>query len=208
MKMKLALTGICLITFATAAAAQSSIKLFDPVAIGASDSNMIINAQPYGMYRSVQVYLSCPTSGHVTSSISGPNGGDLIVDNTLVVNNTGVCSGNCFSSASNPGAYIGMPVEVAYTGVAPINVGRQVRETGLYTFNLLDFGYTYGSSAVYLNTTCSIFRVDTPVEPVPLGDSVVCHRDSGNRRQQTLRVGAASVSAHLSHGDTLGACSQ
>ena len=208
--MKLILTAFLFAAFSVGAVAQNSIKLFDPVAIGASDPNVLLNSNPYGMFKSAQVYLHCPTSGRVTSSLSGPNGGDLIVDNMLLVNDTNVCAGNCFSSVTNPWGYVGMPVEMSYQGVAPINVSREITGSGLYTFNLLDFGQVYGSSAIYLNTSCSIIPIDTPIDPDPIpGASVICHRNNGNNGgQQTLLVGSAAVSAHLAHGDTLGACGE
>lgn len=208
---------ICLLNFAFATAAQNTIKLFDAVAIGYSDPNVMMNTSPYGMFRSAQVYLSCPSSGRPTSSISGPNGGNMIVDNVLMIGDTNVCSGSCFSSLiAEPGAYIGMPVEMAYVGVAPINVSREIAASGLYTFDLLDFGYTYGSSAIYLNTNCSIIPINTPTEPEPVpvppvtpsGDSVICHRNNGSQGSQTLTVGPSAVAAHLAHGDTAGACQQ
>ena len=208
---------ICVLTFAFAASAQNTIKLFDPVAIGASDSNVLMNTIPYGLFKSAQVYLSCPTSARPVSTISGPNGGNFIVDNVLMIGETNICRGNCFSSLiAEPGASVGMPVEFAYGGVAPINVSREITASGLYTFNLLDFGYTYGSSAIYLTTSCSIIPVNTPTEPEPVpvpippvtpsGDSVICHRNNGNQGSQTLTVGPSAVAAHLAHGDTAGAC--
>lgn len=215
--MKFFLPAILLLAFAAAGSAQSTIKLFDPIAIGVSDYNMIMNSTPWGMYRSVQVYLSCPTSGKLTSTISGPNGGDFIVDNVLMLNDTNVCSGNCFSLTSDPGAHIGMPAETAYQGVRPVNVSRAITGSGLYTFNLIDSGYTYTTSAVYLTTSCSIIPINTPPQqdptptptPAPTGDgSTVCHRDNGNSGPQTLTVGPAAVASHLAHGDTIGACAQ
>jgi hypothetical protein len=39
------------------------------------------------------------------------------------------------------------------------------------------------------------------------GSSVICHIPPGNpENAHTLTVGAAAVSAHLGHGDSLGAC--
>jgi len=77
--MKSILIAILLLAFATAAAAQNSIKLFDPVAVNWSDANVLLNSN--GIFRTAQVYLSCPTSGKLTSTISGPDGGNFIVDN-------------------------------------------------------------------------------------------------------------------------------
>lgn len=214
--MKSIVITILLLTLAAVASAQNSIKLFDAVPVGASDYNVLMNSVPYGVFKSAHVYLSCPSSPKASATLSGPNGGELVVDNFLTLNGTNVCRGNCFSFSANPAVYIGMPVEMAYGGVAPINVGREITGTGLYTFDLLDFGQLYGSSAIYLNTSCSIIPIDTPptdqvptppVTPVP-GGNVICHRNNGNNGSVTLTVGAPAVAPHLAHGDTLGACSQ
>lgn len=208
--MKSIILTILVLTFAVGATAQNRIKLFDPVAIGTSDPNVMMNSSPWGMFKSAQVYLSCPTSGRLTSSISGANGGELIVDNSILLNGEDVCSGNCFGSLiASPEAYVGMPVEMAYRGIAPINVSREIRASGLYTFDLLDFGIVYGSSAIYLNTNCSIYPIDTPpADTPPSSGSVVCHRDNGNSGPLTLNVGPSAVGSHLAHGDILGACGQ
>lgn len=224
MKTKAILFTVCLLVFATMAAAQNTIKLFDPVAISWSDPNVIMNSNPWGMYRTAQVFLTCPN--RPTSSISGPNGSDLIVDNLLMLNDTNICRGNCFSLIANPAYYVGMPVETAYLGVGTINVSRDITTTGLYTFHLIDTGFTYGNTGVYLNTSCWIMPVYVPEEPLPnpgptptpeptpvppaapTGESVICHRNNGSAGSQTLTVGASAVAAHLAHGDTLGACGQ
>ena len=219
MNKKFILLVIFTLSFAAVASAQNRIRLFDPVAISASDYNMIANASPWGAYRSVQVYLSCP-SGRSDSVISGPNDGDFIVDNALTINNEGICDGNCFTLIGDPTAYLGQPVETAYRGMRPVNVSRKITATGLYTFTLLDAGYSYGNTAVYLNTSCSIYPINTPTDPdptptptptpttTPTGDTVICHRDNGNRGSQTLTIGPSAIAAHLAHGDTLGACTQ
>ena len=211
--MKPIFLAILLLAFAAAASAQSTIKLFDPTLITESDPNVIWNSNPWGMYKSVQVYLSCPTSGPITSTISGPNAGPLIVDNSFTINEKGICGGTCFTTTAYPGAYLGMPVETAYAGVGPFNVNREITGTGLYTFALLDFGYSYGNTAVYLTTSCSIIPINTPpadptTTPTPTGGSVVCHRTNGNSGWLTLNVGPSAVAAHLAHGDIAGPCQQ
>jgi len=207
--MKSILIVICLLAIVTGATAQNSVKLFDPTHISVSDPNVIMNSDQWGMFDSAEVYLSCSTSGSPTSSLSGPNGGQLIVDNALLINRSYVRMGNWFSSATNPWASIGMPVETVYGGIGPIGVSHAITGSGLYTFHLVDFSYNYGNSAIYLNTTCSIIPVNTPPNPDPLpSDYVICHRNNGSREYRTLTVGGPAISAHLAHGDTLGVCGQ
>jgi hypothetical protein len=206
--MKSILISILLIAFATAAAAQNKIKLFDPVSINWSDPNVLLNSDPYGMYKSAQVYLSCSSSRQPTATLSGPDGGKLIVDNRLTVNGTNVCPYNCFAGSTNPLAHIGMPVEMGYIGLDPIDISEQITGTGLYTFNLLDFGQLYGSSSVYLSTSCSIIPIYTPREGDTTSTGTVCHRSNGDRGSQTLTVGGGALTAHLAHGDTAGPCEQ
>jgi hypothetical protein len=209
MKKISTLLALCLVVFAASAAAQNRIKLFDPTPISITDDNMLLNAEPFGLYKSVQVYLSCSTTSAPTSSVSGPEGGDLIVDNYLIVNSMNVCGGHCFQLTGDPGSNIGMPVETAYSGLAPVNVSSEITGTGLYTFLLLDYGQVYGNSAIYLNTSCSIIPINTPTEETPTtGGNVVCHRNNGNRGSQTLTLGPGAIDAHLAHGDTLGPCGQ
>lgn len=207
MKTKSILITICLLSFAAVASAQNTIKLFDPVPITVSDDNIWMNSDPYGSVKSVEVYLSCPTTGAPTSSVSGPNGGDFIVDNFLSLNGSYLCNGSCFSSPGDPLGYLGMPAEASYGGVPAVDVSSRITGTGLYTFHLLDFGYTYASSAVYLNTSCSTIPVNTPPES-PTNDGVICHRNNGSKEWKTLTVGLSAVPAHLAHGDTLGPCGQ
>lgn len=215
MQKKLVLIAICFFALAAVASAQNRVKLFDPTPIGASDWNVLASYSPWGAYKSVQVYLSCPTGETPVSSLTGPNGGPFIIDNALVLNTRNVCGGNCFSLMSDPMGSLGGPVEAAYTGVGPLNVSQDISRTGLYTFTVYDIGYTFGTSAVYLNTSCSIIPINTPEEPtttpppppVP-GDTVLCHRNNGSRGQVTLTVGPSAVNAHLAHGDSLGACTQ
>ena len=234
--MKSILITILLLAFAGAGSAQNTVKLFDPTLIAWSDSIVLTNSFPYGMFKTAQVYLSCPASGRMSSTISGPNGGDFIVDNFLMINDSYICSGNCFNATTNPLAYLGMPVEMGYEGVRPISVSRVITESGLYTFNLIDYGEIYGNGAIYLTTSCSITPVNIPPQgpgpgpspsptpttsptpnPTPTpdptsspepGGSTLCHVNSGTNGWQTLTVGSAAVSSHLAHGDYLGACSQ
>ena len=90
---------------------------------------------------------------------------------------------------------LGQPVTNSLNPIAPLTVSSVLTGTGLYTFRLMDYSYTFGNTEVWLNTSCA---------PV----SQICHRNNGSTGQKTLNVGAAAVPAHLAHGDTLGACAQ
>jgi hypothetical protein len=199
MKIRLILLILCLISLSPAVFAQNSIKLFDPVAITSSDASLLLTYDSAISFGTAQVYLSCPVGETPQATLTGPYGGKLVVDNFLTVNGTNVCGGNCFSSAfANPVNYLGESTNSSYMGVDPIDIGNKINGSGLYTFSLMDYGYTLASSEVYLNTSCSI---------VPAA-SQICHRDNGNRREKTLTVGPAALSAHLAHGDTEGPCSE
>ena len=208
MKIKFVLTVILLLTFAAAAAAQNRIKIFDPINISLTDYNAMVNAIPWGSYKSAEVYLSCPIGEAPTSWITGPNGGGFVVDNVLTINGRNACGGFCFSTSGDPSYFVGQPVETAYVPVGPFNVNARIPGTGSYVFHLIDIGYTYGASAVYLNTSCTIIPVNVPQQDEESNNVVLCHRNNGSRGSQTLTVGSGSVDAHLAHGDTLGACAQ
>jgi hypothetical protein len=91
-------------------------------------------------------------------------------------------------------ALLGEPAESAYLPVASQDVSAALQEgVHLYTFRLMDWGYTYASSEIWLTTTCKI-------------KDQVCHFDSGKKTSKTLTLGASAIPAHLRHGDTLGAC--
>ena len=206
MKTKFILTAILLLTVAASAAAQNRIRLFDPMNIALSDYVALANATPWGSYNSAEVYLSCPAGEQATSWLTGPNGGGFAVDNVLVINGRNACGGHCFTTFSDPMAFLGMPVESAYAPVGPFNVGSHITGSGPYKFNLIDIGYTNGATAVYLETSCSIIPVNVPDQG--LENNVICHRNSGGRGSKTITVGGNAVEAHLAHGDTLGPCAE
>jgi hypothetical protein len=86
-------------------------------------------------------------------------------------------------------------MENSYYSIAPVDVSSQIAASGNYVFNVRDISWTFGSTEVYLNTTCSTV-------------SQVCHRDNGRRGSKTLTIGGSAVAAHLGHGDTQGPCEQ
>jgi hypothetical protein len=203
MKVRLILIVFCLMAFSSSAAlAQNSIKLFDSVAITSSDTSTLLSYNSAASFGSAQVYLSCPVGERPQATLSGPYGGQLVVDNFLTVNGTNVCNGqenSCFSSVfTDPINYLGGATNSSYMGVNPIDISSQITGSGLYTFSRMDLGYTLTSSEIYLNTSCSF-------EPVA---SQICHRDNGSKGRKTLTVGPAALSAHLAHGDSAGPCSQ
>ena len=208
MKTKLISILFCIAAITANVTPQNVVKLFNAVPIGATDMNVVANQYPYGSYQSAEVYLSCPTESSPRSSITGPNGGELVTDNYLTVNDQSVCPlGNCFNGTlADPMTLIGSPMEAAYNAVEPLNISSVVAGTGSYTFNLIDYGYTYGNSDIFLNTSCTIIPVYLPVQTAAGAGDQVCHRDNGKRGQRTLTVGASAVAAHVRHGDTAGPC--
>jgi len=197
MKNKLLLVLFCLIVFSPSLYAQNTVKLFDSTAIDMQDPSLLLNFDTAVTFGTKEMYLSCPLNPQ--STLSGAGGGNLIVDNYLTVNGTNVCPGNpwssCFDSTLNdPALYLGEIMEVSYLGIPPIDISNRITTSGTYTFNVKDYGYTYGNNEIYLNTTCSFV-------------SQVCHRDNGRRGGKTLTIGASAVAAHLAHGDTEGPCS-
>jgi hypothetical protein len=222
MKFKLITLMTCLLVFAFSVAAQNSIKLFDAVSIDANAQIPLLYKNSSGVFGSRQVTLSCPTGEAPRSQLTGPGGGWFVVDNIVTINRENACgvAWNCYGSTlADPLAFIGEPVLPYYSGVAPMDVSNLITKSGTYTFELVDFGYTFGSTDVYLNTTCSIGTVsntkDNTDDPSKNnskpGDGEVtqiCHRDFGKPGQKTLSVGPAALAAHLSHGDVAGPCGE
>ena len=198
MKLRLVLLAVSLAVFSQIAAAQNTIKLFDPVAIDVTSKT--------GSFGTKQINLTCPAGGSKYSAITGPNGGPFIVDNYVLINGTTVSASadNMFGGVfAEPMALVGEPMDMAYIGVNPVDVTARINASGSYTFDLYDYGYTYGSTELNLVTDCWI-----TTEPIIVSsDTQICHRNMGKTGQKTLTVGAASLAAHLAHGDTEGPCS-
>ena len=195
MKMNILLTLLCLVVFSPTLFAQNSVKLFDATPI---DQGEYLTFESAVAFKSTEVYLTCPLEAQ--SSISGPGGGTFSVDNFLTVNGTSICPGggenNCFASTLNdPMHWLGEIMEVSYLGIPAVDVSSRITTSGTYTFQVKDYGYTFGNTEIYLNTTCSMV-------------SQVCHRDNGRRVRKTLTIGGSAVAAHLNHGDTEGPCEQ
>jgi hypothetical protein len=197
MKTNLLLVLFCFVIFVPHVLAQNTVKLFDPTVIDLRDPNLALSFETAVAFKTTEIYLSCPLNAQTT--ISGPNNGNLIIDNFLTINGANICpgengQGSCFETTiADPYDYLGEIVEIPYVGIAPVNVSSRITTSGTYTFELKDYGYTFGNNEVYLHTTCSFV-------------SQVCHRDNGRRQQRTLTIGASAVAAHLAHGDTEGPC--
>jgi len=181
----------------TAASGQNTVKLFDAMPISLTSTSVAWNPRTPMIFNSKDVYLSCPIGGPSYTYISGPNSGNLIVDNFFTMNGDNICPDewNCFAGAfANPGQAVGLPMDSAYMGVEPIDVSSRITGSGVYSFVLSDFSYFYGNSDIYLHTSCSL-------------GSYVCHRNNGNAAPKTLAVEGKNLAAHLAHGDTEGPCS-
>lgn len=184
----LVLCGSCL--------AQNTIKLFDATMITPSSTDVAWNPRAPMIFGQKDVYLSCPLGGSPQAYLTGPNNGSLIVDNFFTLNGDNICPDewNCFAGVfASPSSAVGLPMESAYLGVAPINIGDRITGSGTYTFVISDYGFDYGSSDIYLHTSCSF-------------GTYVCHRNNGKSARKTLAVGTEAVRSHLAHGDTEGPC--
>ena len=200
------------------AAADIVRKVFEPVAV-------TVSTPPTGTYTdytsatafgSKQYYISClNTQVAPWAKLSGSNNlndtPNLIVDNYIQVERHDESGGDvenycpnieaagCFSgvdwSTGGPLAHVTEAASAVYLPVAPQEITTVLAADvlRLYTFRLMDWGYTYASSALWLHTNC--FIIDE-----------VCHQDKGKKQYKTLTLDASAISAHLAHGDDIGAC--
>ena len=191
MKPALVITAFFVLTFSVTAIGQNTVRLFEAVSISQSTFE---SAYPF---RTADVYLSCPVDGSAQSFLTGPNGGDLTIDNFITVNDWNVCTAeDCFQYTADPLDYLGMPAESAYAGVAPIDISDLLMGSGIVRFQLIDNGRTFGSGEVYLHTSCAFETTNQ-----------VCHRNNGRSGGVTLTLPASAMPAHLAHGDSSGPCS-
>jgi hypothetical protein len=191
----------CLVLPRTSSA-QNTVKLLDPVNIAQSPFWQVPIDEAVD-YASKQLYLDCHVGAAATILGPYPNFG-LIVDDFIRVqspDNTirNYCADNrCFTlpDGADPLAYAGQPADVIYGPVDPVDVSSAlVPGLGLYTFSLMDYAYSYASSALSLSTTCAI-------------KDKICHYDNGKKAYKTLTLGAAAIPAMLNTHpqDYLGAC--
>ena len=195
--MKLTL-AIFLFLIASTVSAQSTVKLFDAVPITYSDQTVPWAYEYSVSFKTAEVYLNCPASGAAEGRLTGPNGGNLVIDNFMTINGANVCPFNCFSGVfASPFEMLGQPVGTAYLGIAPVDISSRLNGSGVYKFDLMDYGGAMGSNEVYLESNCDLE-----------GATRVCHRNNGrNGGSRTLTIGESAVAAHLAHGDTAGPCS-
>ena len=201
MKTFLLLLALMLAAAVQSSMAQNSIKLFDARSIDVS-----VDTQPRA-FGTKQIDLTCPAGVTAQATLSGPNGGPFIVDNSITINGQWAAGSDGLfgGTIADPMVYVGESMETAYLSIPPLNVSGQIKSSGSYTFELLDWGYTFGSTEVYLNTNCWL----TATASAETTDATqICHRNMGAAGQKTLTVGANAVRAHLAHGDTAGPCSQ
>ena len=155
---------------------QNSMKLFDATSITPTDPTMPWNPRTPIVFASKDVYLSCPMGGTPYAYVTGPNNGNLIVDNFFTLNGENICPDewSCFAGAFvSPDAALGMPMDSAYFGVPPIDIGPRLTSSGVYSFVLSDYSFYYGNSEIYLHTSCTF-------------GTYVCHRNSGTAAPKTL----------------------
>ena len=177
--MKRNIFGMMLVMFfvlaiVPAVFAQNTINLFQPVNLNADDT--ITQPTPF---RTTTVNLSCPTAQ--TGTLSGANGGSLIVDDFFTVNGTNVCpNGSCFSSADSfsfvvaresPGVFA---IDSFFRGVNPIEIQLAA---GINTLSLVNGGGTFGSTEINLTSTCTVIT-DAPVDTDGDGIPNTCDIDS------------------------------
>jgi hypothetical protein len=185
-----------------AASAQQTVKLFDPVNITVSSIiGGLVPVDEAVEFGSKQLYLQCD-AGATASVIGGFTNYGFILDDFIRVQGPSNQIANycvptsCFTLAGDPLAYEGQPASAIYGPVDPVDVSASLAPgLGLYTFSLMDVGYSYAASEISLTTSCAV-------------KDKICHYDSGKKAFKTLTVGAAAIPAHLNThpGDYLGAC--
>lgn len=165
------LAALCLMATASTVYAQNAIELFPPV--NARNSLLGTGVQTPNDFNTVLLNLSCaaPISAVLSSTPDGT--GNLIVDNYLTfgaggATPTNVCAGgsmdpnqpDCFTGywiadvfselGQDPDQY------VATQGVPPINVSSLLSPGPIQaSVTLADTGGYYGSSTIYLVTSCT-----------------------------------------------------
>ena len=211
MKTRLTLMMIFVLAITTGVFAQNTVDLFDPVKITKSPASTVTENFIFG---TKQVFLYCPTGTTPTGSVVGENGGGVITDNQIFLNNQNICpnGGDCFAGTNpnnSPFNNIGGDVEDSYNSVGTIDISSLLT-TGFNTlnFNLVDRQFSdpnqnlYGSGELNLITSCALIQANED------GKYPVCHKPGGStEKQKTLYVGSTNaVADHVGHGDTPGPC--
>ncbi|WAS97423.1 hypothetical protein [Nannocystis punicea] len=83
----------------------------------------------------------------ISSDVSGSGG--VIVDNDIIVNGRRIPKG-FDSTFADPMKRLGQPVEAAYAPIPAVDITGDMRHDRRVYVQLVDFGYTYGSSRLYV----------------------------------------------------------
>ncbi|HEY3706699.1 MAG TPA: hypothetical protein VGL22_16670 [Terracidiphilus sp.] len=182
-----------------ALAAQTSTELYSPVRVRGSLTSAgygtPIDTRAPNIFTTLTLELACPAA-NISAVLSGPlssgnSGGNLLVDNNVLVTVTplggtpglpvNVCSGgassgsayglynqNCFQSSysSQAGNLLGVEPDslVASSGVPPIDIGNLLipGEKQMVKIDLTDEGGYLATSTVFLNSNCTEVGVTGP----------------------------------------------
>lgn len=155
-----------------------SIQIFEATPVSYTYLNPISNfaageANNYGKlwaFAQKEISLTCSDFPLVTLSAPVSEGGSVIVDNIMYVNDTNVCDlgsagpgvvgpagvYNCFRSGTS--AYVGNPIQNTFSGIGVVNISGLIPSgTSTVVFSLKDWGSVYGNTSLILNVEgCTI----------------------------------------------------
>ncbi len=195
--MKKLIAAAFAMSLATFAHAQVETKLFDakpvtctnnPAATPATGCDYSYPSDYSAIYAQTSVALYCWEGASVT--VSGREGGGLVVDNVLNVNDQSVTgfAGWSYPTAWNDPASLGADAYAAYNTIAPVTV-LPVAAYGwnFLQLDLVDEGGVYANTELWLNATnCTLAPKLT-----------LCHKG------KTITISNDAVKAHIDHGDSV-----
>lgn len=174
-KMKRIVIAICLslLVFPACAFAES-MKIFDATNVSQTVLNPLggFTGTDYSKlwtFAQKEVSLTCDGIYEVTLSAPSEEGGSVIVDNIMYVNDANVCGmgdqpgvispatvSNCFTSGNS--SIIGNPIQNTFGGIGVVNItGLIPAGTSTAVFSLKDWGSVYGNTSLILNVEgCTI----------------------------------------------------